>query len=70
MVFREAAIVYDEKLDPVARKVDLARLISQKIAYFSNFVSPSGWSHAWMIEGIATILGTDAINKVIFLSYF
>jgi len=50
----------------------LARLIAQKIAYqwIGNLVSPSWWSHAWMIEGIATILGMDAINKVIFLSYF
>jgi len=50
----------------------LARLIARKIAYqwSTNLISPSWWSHAWMTEGIATILGTDAINKVIFLSYF
>jgi len=50
----------------------LARLIAQKIAYqwSGNLVSSCWWSHAWIIEGIATILGTDAINKVIFLSYF
>jgi len=47
----------------------LARLIAQKIAY-QWFSSPSWWSYAWMTEGIATIFGTDAINKVIFLNYF
>jgi len=50
----------------------LTRLIAQKIAYqwFRNLIKPFWWSHAWMIEGIATIYGTDAINEVIFLSYF
>jgi len=50
----------------------VARLIARKIAYqwLGNAVNPSWWSDAWMNEGIATLFGMDAINKVIFLSYF
>jgi len=72
MVFRESTIIYDEKLYPIGRKIEVARLIARKIAYqlFSNAVNPSWWSDAWMNMGIATLFGMDAINKVIFLSYF
>jgi len=72
MVFRESAIIYDEELYSVGRKIEVARLIARKIAYqwFGNVVNPSWWSDAWMNEGIATLFGMDAINKVIFLSYF
>lgn len=69
MVFREAAITYNEKLESVGRKVDVARLIAQKIAYqwYSNLVSPVWWSDAWLYEGLTTLLATDAINEVGFL---
>jgi len=43
IIFREADLIYDEQLDPVMRKMEVARLIASKIAYqwFSNVFSLS-----------------------------
>ncbi|XP_018050342.1 PREDICTED: aminopeptidase N-like [Atta colombica] len=64
--YREAAITYNKKLESVGRKVDVARLIAQKIAYqwYSNLISPTWWLHAWLFEGLTTLLATDAINEI------
>ncbi|XP_018405347.1 PREDICTED: aminopeptidase Ey-like, partial [Cyphomyrmex costatus] len=63
--YRESDILYIEELYSVGRKVDIARLIAQKIAYqwYGNLVSPRWWSDAWLYEGLTTLLATDAINK-------
>jgi len=72
VVFRGAAITYNKKLESVGRKVDVVRLIAQKIAYqwYSNLISPTWWLHAWLFEGLITLLATDAINEVGFLKIF
>jgi len=61
--FREADLIYDEQLDPVMRKMEIARLIASKIAYqwFSNLFS---LSHFWLHDGLATLYAEEAVVKV------
>jgi len=63
IIFREADLIYDEQLDPVMRKVEVARLIAPKIAYqwFSNVFN---LSYFWLHDGLATLFGEKAIAKV------
>jgi len=66
IIFREIDLFYDEQLDPVMRKIEIARLIAPKIAYqwFENVLSPSWWSHFWLYDGLATLFGEEAVVKV------
>lgn len=69
MVFRDQDITYNEKLDPIARKMEVAYSIGRKISrqWLSTIVSPLWWSYLWLNEGIATfIYGMDVVNKVNF----
>jgi len=63
IIFREADLIYDEQLDPVMRKMEIARLIAPKIAYqwFSNLFSLSNF---WLHDGLATLYAEEAIVKV------
>ncbi|EGI60109.1 Aminopeptidase N [Acromyrmex echinatior] len=60
----EADLMYDEKLDPVMRKMEVARLIASKIVYqwFNNILS-SSWSHLWIYDAFANIFGEEAVAK-------
>jgi len=51
------------------RKMEIARLIANKIAYqwFGNVISPSWWSSLWLHDGLATLFGEEAVVKVIIL---
>jgi len=64
--FREADLIYDEQIDAVMRKIQIARLIAPKIAYqwFSNILSTSWWSYFWLHDGLAILFGEEAIVKV------
>jgi len=48
------------------RKMDIARLIANKIAYqwFGNVITPFWWSSLWLHEGLATLFGEEAVVKV------
>jgi len=63
IIIKEADLIYDDQLDPVMRKVEVARLIAPKIAYqwFSNVFN---LSHFWLHDGLATLFGEEAIAKV------
>jgi len=63
IIFREADLIYDKQLDPVMRKMEIARLIASKIAYqwFSNLFS---LSHFWLHDGLATLYAEEAVVKV------
>jgi len=43
IIFREIDPIYDEKVDPIMRKIEIARLIAPKIAYhwLGNTISSS-----------------------------
>nr|XP_012228304.1 PREDICTED: LOW QUALITY PROTEIN: aminopeptidase N-like [Linepithema humile] len=63
--FREANVIYNQQLDSFGRKIEVARLIAQKMAHqvFGNLVSPSWWTDQWLNDGIAVFFGIDAVNK-------
>jgi len=48
------------------RKIEIARLIANKIAYqwFGNVISPYWWSSLWLHDGLATLFGEEAVVKV------
>ncbi|EFN64069.1 Leucyl-cystinyl aminopeptidase, partial [Camponotus floridanus] len=58
MVFRETDIIYDEELDPVARKMRIARLIARRMTqkYIGNLLNPPYWFHQWLNEGFIVYL--------------
>ena len=65
IISREANIIYNKKLDPFMRKIEVARLIASKIAYqwFSNVLN-IWWLQFWLHDGFANIFGEEAIAKV------
>jgi len=72
IIFRESDLFYDEQLDSIMRKMEIARLIASKIAYqwFSNVFSSFWWSHIWLHDGLAILFAEEAIVKVsTFISY-
>jgi len=48
------------------RKIEIARLIANKIAYqwLGNVISPYWWSSLWLHDGLATLFGEEAVVKV------
>jgi len=60
------AVIYDENLDFVAWKFEVARTVARKIVhqYLGNLVGPSWWSYLWFNEGIAMFLAMNIINEV------
>jgi len=66
MIFREADIVYDEKLDPIPRKMRIAHIIARGMAQkcISNLLGPS-WFDQWLNEGYKIYFETFIIEKVI-----
>ncbi|KAL6429148.1 hypothetical protein ACFW04_008124 [Cataglyphis niger] len=70
--YRETDIMYNKKIDTLARKIKVASLVARKMAHqwFGNLVSPSWWSYLWLNDGIATLLGIDAIDKVFLILKF
>ncbi|XP_025073501.1 glutamyl aminopeptidase-like [Pogonomyrmex barbatus] len=57
--------IYKQELDHSMKKINMARLIAREIIhhYFGNYVSPSWWSHFWLNDGIAMLLGIHVIEK-------
>jgi len=65
ITFREADLICDEQLDPVMRKIEIARLIASKTAYqwFSNLIF--SLSHFYILhDGLATLYAEEAVVKV------
>ncbi|XP_018401263.1 PREDICTED: glutamyl aminopeptidase-like [Cyphomyrmex costatus] len=64
---READLVYNKQVDPVMRKMEIARLIAPKIAYqwFSNvYLGRISWqSNFWLHDGLAALFAEEAIVK-------
>ncbi|KAL6258047.1 hypothetical protein P5V15_009965 [Pogonomyrmex californicus] len=58
ILYREEDI-YNKEIDPIARKIELSRIIGRKVVgqLFGTAVSPSWWSYMWLNEGIATLFG-------------
>ncbi|XP_072752778.1 uncharacterized protein [Anoplolepis gracilipes] len=65
---RETDIIYDENLDSVAHKIEVARLIGRKMAYhwFADIINPFWSSELWLIDGLTTLYGIDAIDSILY----
>lgn len=66
MTFRRESIVCKIEKDLVVQKINVARLVASGVVHqwFGNLVSPSSWSYLWLNDGIATLFGTDTVDKV------
>ncbi|XP_071568418.1 glutamyl aminopeptidase-like [Temnothorax nylanderi] len=71
VLYREAAIIYDEKLDPLAWKIEVARMVARKMVHqlYGNLISQSWWSYMWLNEGIASFLAMKIIKEYINSQY-
>ncbi|XP_071646519.1 aminopeptidase N-like [Temnothorax longispinosus] len=65
ILYRETAIIYDEKLDSIAWKFEVARTVTRKMVhqFFGNLVGESWWSYLWLNEGIASFLAMEIVKK-------
>ncbi|EFN71350.1 Glutamyl aminopeptidase [Camponotus floridanus] len=65
ILYRDATIFYNDELDSDIHKLDVIRRIGYELVHqwFDNLISPAHWPDYWLNEGIATLLGTDVINK-------
>ncbi|XP_072750378.1 aminopeptidase N-like [Anoplolepis gracilipes] len=63
---RKTDIIYDENLDSVAHKIEVARLIGRKMAYqwFADIINPFWSSELWLIDGLTTLFGLYAIDSI------
>ncbi|XP_011629720.1 alanine/arginine aminopeptidase-like [Pogonomyrmex barbatus] len=65
--YREEDIIYNEEINPIARKIELSRIIGRNKVVgqlFDTAVSPSWWSCMWLNESIATLFGVYTINQI------
>jgi len=67
--FRQGNILYYKDTDDAIRKVEIARFITQAIAYqwLDNVLTVSWWSETWLNEGFAVHLQVNALNEVALL---
>ncbi|XP_072754006.1 aminopeptidase N-like isoform X2 [Anoplolepis gracilipes] len=67
LVNSEADIIYDKNLDSVAHKIEVARLIGRKMAYqwFADVINPFKSSELWLIDGVTTLYGLNAIDSTL-----
>ncbi|XP_072749368.1 thyrotropin-releasing hormone-degrading ectoenzyme-like [Anoplolepis gracilipes] len=63
----ETDITYDKNLDSVAHKIKVARLIGRNMAYqwFGDVINTFWSSELWLIDGLTTLYGIDAINSIL-----
>ncbi|KYN50646.1 Glutamyl aminopeptidase, partial [Trachymyrmex septentrionalis] len=60
-------VLYDEKLDFIAWKFEMAFMIARKIAhqYIGNLIAQPSWFYLWLNEGIAAFLAMKTVNQVV-----
>ncbi|EFN69768.1 Glutamyl aminopeptidase, partial [Camponotus floridanus] len=65
--YRETDIIYDDELDPVARKMRIARLIARGMTqkYIGNLLNPSYCFHQWLNEGFIVYLQEYILEKAL-----
>jgi len=53
-------------------KINVARIVARAVIYqwMINLITPSQWSHAWINQGISSMIAADIITKVRFLYIF
>ncbi|XP_029162180.1 aminopeptidase N-like isoform X3 [Nylanderia fulva] len=62
--YNEMDIVYDKNLYPVARKIEVSRLVGHKVTqqWFYNLSNP--FQLAWFNKALTTLLATYAVNEM------
>ncbi|XP_071646568.1 glutamyl aminopeptidase-like isoform X3 [Temnothorax longispinosus] len=67
VLYREAAVIYDDKLDSIAWQFEVARIVARKMVhqFFGNLVSQTCWSYLWLNEGIATLLSMKIVKEFV-----
>ncbi|XP_018378023.1 PREDICTED: aminopeptidase N-like [Trachymyrmex cornetzi] len=65
ILYRETDVLYDEKLDFIAWKLEVAFMIARKIAheYVGNLIAQPSWFHFWLNEGIATFMAMKTVDQ-------
>ncbi|XP_011637135.1 aminopeptidase N-like [Pogonomyrmex barbatus] len=66
VIHREEDIIYNKKIDPVAHKMEISRLIGRKIvSKFFSKINPSSWAYMWINNGLAMLFGMYMLNKTL-----
>ncbi|XP_011877992.1 PREDICTED: aminopeptidase N-like isoform X2 [Vollenhovia emeryi] len=62
--YREQDIIYDEELDHIGRKMEIAFLIGRKIGLQRLAITNPSSPYFWLNEGIAVLYAFDSINEI------
>ncbi|XP_029154998.1 thyrotropin-releasing hormone-degrading ectoenzyme-like [Nylanderia fulva] len=63
--YKEADIIYNENLYPIAHKIEVAQLVGRKVTqeWFNNMLNDPLVSDFWFKKGLILLLATYAVNK-------
>lgn len=66
IIYRESALLVDEKHTATANKQWVALVIAHEIAHqwFGNLVTMEWWTHLWLNEGFASYIEFLAVDKI------
>ncbi|KAG0607531.1 hypothetical protein M758_8G035700 [Ceratodon purpureus] len=66
VTYREAALLFDEKVSAAANKQRVAVVVAHELAHqwFGNLVTMEWWTHLWLNEGFATWVSYLAIDHL------
>ncbi|XP_029154999.1 aminopeptidase M1-A-like [Nylanderia fulva] len=70
--YKEADIIYNENLYPIAHKIEVAQLVGRKVTqeWFNNMLNDPLLSDFWFKKGLILLLATYAVNKVRNFKYY
>lgn len=66
ITFREAALLYQDKVSTINDKRNIALVMAHELAHqwFGNLVTPAWWDDLWLKEGFATYFEYIGVNSV------
>lgn len=65
-LFRGEDIMYDKNSDPISRKMEVAHFITHELSRkIDHMFIPLWWSYFWINEGLSTMIGINALEKVL-----
>ncbi|XP_011879067.1 PREDICTED: aminopeptidase N-like isoform X2 [Vollenhovia emeryi] len=71
IIYSEAIFLYNEKVDFIAWKLEVGRMVARKIVhqFYGNLISQPSWSYMWLNEGIASYLAMEIISQYVYPHY-